>query len=90
MLAFVAAVAAELSSGQSVLQQLKMEPTGVAAVMVLLTVGTLAPLLADIEAIPPFAFFNPKNETTIGRVAMLGLVGLVAVEQLAKGGAALF
>ena len=34
MLAFVAAVGAELSSGESVLAQLKMEPTGVAAVMV--------------------------------------------------------
>jgi hypothetical protein len=90
MLAFVAAVGAELSSGESVLAQLKMEPTGVAAVMVLLTVGTLAPLLADIEAVPPFAFFNPSNEMKIGRVAMLGLVGLVLVEQVVRGGAALF
>ena len=42
MLAFVAAVGAELSSGQSVLQQLKAEPTGVVAAIVLLAVGTLA------------------------------------------------
>jgi len=66
------------------------EPTGVALTVVLLTIGTLAPLLADIEAIPPFEFFNSKNETRLGRIAMLGLVGLVGVETLLKGGAALF
>lgn len=90
MLAFVAAVAAELSSGQSVLQQLAAEPTGVAAAIVLLAVGTLAPLLSDIDVIPPFPFFNATNETNVGRVAMLGFVGLVMVEQVVKGGAALF
>ena len=48
------------------------------------------PLLSDIEAIPPFAFFSKDNEMKIGRVAMLGFVGLVIVEQVAKGGSALF
>jgi hypothetical protein len=90
MLAFAAAVAAELTSGQGVLQQLKDEPTGVALAVILLAVGTLAPLLADVDVVPVFPIFTAKNEKLIGRVAMLGFVGLVAVEQVFKGGAALF
>lgn len=86
MLAFVAAVAAELSTGKSVLQQLASAPAGVAVAVLALALGTLAPLLSDVEAIPPFAFFSKRNETLVGRVAMLGFVGLVLVEQL-KGSA---
>lgn len=90
MLAFAAAVAAELTSGEGVLQQLKDEPTGVVLAVILLAVGTLAPLLADVDVAPVFPAFTARNEKLVGRVAMLGFVGLVAVEQLFKGGAALF
>ena len=93
MWAFLAAVAAELGSGRSVLEQLSAAPLSVMATAALITLGSLAPKFASgvslgsliassgREGLPKeLAFFNRTHEIWLGRVAMLGFVGLVATE----------
>jgi len=93
MWAFLAAVAAEAASGRSVLEQLAAAPLSVVATVALIAVGSLAPKFASgvslssliasasREGLPPqLRFFNKTHELWVGRVAMLGFVGLVGTE----------
>ncbi len=63
---------------------------GYFAVVLLVTMGTLMPKLiagADIDS-RSFGPFTPSLEKSIGRVAQMGILGLVVVE-LVKGSALL-
>jgi hypothetical protein len=87
MLAFVAAVGAELSSGDSVLRQYAEEPTGANFAAIAFITASLIPMLknAKTEAFGPF---TPAAEMLNGRAAMLGFASLLAIEVVS--GSALF
>lgn len=87
MLAFVAALGAELSTGESVFRQLADEPTGVILAVITFITASLIPLLNSTkrEAVGPF---TPKAEMLNGRAAMIGFASLLVVE--AVRGSALF
>jgi hypothetical protein len=87
MLAFVAAVGPELSSGESVVGQLAQEPTLIALTFVLFSVASLIPMLSGAKR-EAFGPFSPDAEMLNGRAAMLGFATLLVVEGLR--GAALF
>lgn len=87
MLGFVAALGAELSTGESVLRQFSDEPTGIILTAITFWVATLIPMLnsAKREAFGPL---GPDAELTNGRAAMLGFASLLVIESLT--GKALF
>ena len=88
MLAFVAALGAELSTGESVLRQLADEPTGAVLAAITFAVASLIPMLnnARREAFGPF---SPNAEMLNGRAAMIGFAALLVTEAV-RGGTALF
>jgi hypothetical protein len=89
MLAVVAALGAEFASGESVLRQLKDEPTGVMLAFALVIAASFAPLLQNVKpASETFGPFNAKAEMLNGRAAMLGFAALIVIE--AVKGSALF
>lgn len=87
MLGFVAALFAELSSGESVLRQWADEPTGIALTFIIFSAASLVPLLSSTKR-EAFGPFTPDAETLNGRAAMIGFAALLAVE--AVKGTALF
>ena len=87
MLAVVAAIGAELSSGETVLRQLADEPTAIMLTFITFTVASLIPLLSSTKR-EAFAFFTPEAEMLNGRAAMLGLASLLVIEGIR--GSALF
>lgn len=85
MLAFISALGAELSSGETVLKQWSDEPTGVFLSFVLFSVASLIPMLNSTKR-EAFGPFSPEAETLNGRMAMLGFASLLAIE-IVKGSA---
>lgn len=87
MLGFVTALAAELYSGDDVLQQMSLEPTGINLVFLIIMAGSLVPLFKSktSEMVGPF---TPSAEMMNGRAAMLGFASLLVIE--AVKGTALF
>lgn len=87
MLAFVAALGAELTTGESVVRQLADQPTLIVLTVVLFTVGTLVPVVegAVAKAVGPLTV---NAELINGRAAMLGFASLLVVERVT--GSALF
>eukprot|EP00798_Chlamydomonas_sp_ICE-L_P025049 gene25049-biopygen19499 len=87
MLGFVAALGAELSSGQSVLRQIGDEPTLISLTFLLFIVASLVPIN---ESKKPEAFgpFTPNAELINGRAAMIGFASMLAFEVF--NGAAMF
>lgn len=81
MLGFVAAVGAELSSGEPVLKQLGDEPTLITLTFVLFAAASLVPLfnnkLPSSRSLGPF---NAGAELINGRAAMLGIAALIGIE----------
>lgn len=71
MLGFVAAVGAELSSGEGVARQWAEEPTGVAVAFIVFMIASLVPLVkgksGNNESLGPF---TPQAEMLNGRAAM--------------------
>lgn len=83
MLAFVAALGAELATGESVFQQLKDQPVLVVAGAVLFAWASLVPILlgraGDYEkGVGPF---TRAAEITNGRAAMIGFAALLIIEK---------
>ncbi|KAL4444194.1 hypothetical protein ABPG75_011931 [Micractinium tetrahymenae] len=87
MLAFVAALGAELSTGESVLRQLADEPTGVLLAALAFITASLIPLLNSTKR-EAFGPFTPAAEMLNGRAAMIGFASLLVAE--AVRGSALF
>jgi len=87
MLAVVAAIGAELSTGESVLRQLASAPATIGLAAALFTVASLIPMFNGSKR-EAFAFFTPAAEMANGRAAMLGFASLLVVEGIR--GAALF
>eukprot|EP00199_Chlamydomonas_sp_CCMP681_P006250 CAMPEP_0119101254 /NCGR_PEP_ID=MMETSP1180-20130426/350_1 /TAXON_ID=3052 ORGANISM="Chlamydomonas cf sp, Strain CCMP681" /NCGR_SAMPLE_ID=MMETSP1180 /ASSEMBLY_ACC=CAM_ASM_000741 /LENGTH=190 /DNA_ID=CAMNT_0007085349 /DNA_START=49 /DNA_END=621 /DNA_ORIENTATION=+ len=78
MLGFVAAIGAELSSGESVLRQISVEPTGIALVFVLFIAASLVPAFQRSKA--SLGPFTPGAELTNGRAAMIGFAAMLIIE----------
>ncbi len=105
MLGFVVALVMERVSNQSVLSQLGgryvdgeivekalgASDLSFAFLVVVITLATFAPLVYKGEKPDARSFgpFSPQLETTVGRVAQLGFLGLVLVEVL-KGNTPVF
>jgi len=85
MLAFIAALGAELTSGESVFRQFGDEPTGIILTFVTISIASLIPLLNNRKR-EAFGPLTPDAEMTNGRAAMLGFASLLLVEAL-KGSA---
>ncbi|KAK9813113.1 hypothetical protein WJX72_009260 [[Myrmecia] bisecta] len=93
MIGFVAAVAAELATKQSVTDQLLKHPVSVLFSMALFSAASVIPKYASgtslqeitdaasREGLPEYLrFFNKTHEIWLGRVAMVGFAGLIGVE----------
>uniref|UniRef100_A0A7S3RAS2 Chlorophyll a-b binding protein, chloroplastic n=1 Tax=Dunaliella tertiolecta TaxID=3047 RepID=A0A7S3RAS2_DUNTE len=98
MIGFLTAVTGEIFSGSSFLAQFADHPQTVLVTVGLLTVATIIPIakgtegnylssLYDTYALPE-DLFTEKLERVHGRLAMLGLIGLITIE-LFKGSALL-
>lgn len=82
MLAFVAALGAELATGEPVVQQFKDQPVLVVAAAALFAWASLVPILlgksGDYDkGVGPF---SKRAEMLNGRAAMIGVAALLAVE----------
>ncbi|KAL6757805.1 hypothetical protein V8C86DRAFT_1809385 [Haematococcus lacustris] len=79
MLGFVAALGAELNSGESVIRQWAEEPTGIICTGLLFIAASLVPAFArsQQQSIGPF---TPAAEMLNGRAAMIGFAALLAIE----------
>ena len=100
MMAFLLISIGELTSGRGVTQQLERHPLWTFVFALTLSVASLLPKLvsgtglddlhnaASREELPQnLRFFNKTHEIWVGRVAMLGLVGLTVVELFITKGA---
>ena len=81
MIAFVAALGAELASGDSVLRQFGESPVGVIITAVVFTAASVIPMMNGVKK-ESFGPFTPLAEITNGRAAMLGFASLLIVEAL--------
>merc|ERR1719231_987433 len=79
MVAFVAAAGAELSTHESVAQQFGDAPLPIIVTAATFAVASLVPILKGAID-EPAGPFNSNAEMLNGRVAMLGLAGLLFVE----------
>lgn len=79
MLGFVAAVAAEFSSGESVFKQVAEEPTGIAAVFLLFIAASLAPAFQGSKG-QTLGPLTPGAEMINGRAAMIGFAAMLIIE----------
>jgi len=90
MLGFVAALGAELAQHKGLLQQFKIAPLPIAATFLLFSVASLIPISKGVPrkggkdwgGLPQF---TPDAELINGRIAMLGVVGLIIGDKLAGG-----
>jgi hypothetical protein len=89
MIGFVAALGAELSSGEPVLSQWASEPTGIAVAFLLVIAGSLVPFLQGDKNTKAIGPLTPSAEMNNGRAAMIGFASLLIAE-FASSGKALF
>jgi len=98
MIGFVAAAGAEIFGAGSFLSQLSKYPQPVLVILALITAGSVIPVVKGTEGAYlsslrdqytlPEGWFTENLEKVHGRLAMLGLSGLLALELL-KGSAVL-
>lgn len=89
MLGCVAALAAELTTQTTVFEQFSKTPGPIIGTFVLFSVASLIPILKGVPrrggkywgGLPQF---TPDAEITVGRVAMLGFLGIVVNELITK------
>lgn len=86
MLGLLAAVGAELSTGESALTQFQDATPIVLATWALISVASLVPLLRGADPTAAFGPLTHTAEMANGRAAMLGVAGLLVIE-LTKGSA---
>eukprot|EP00884_Botryococcus_braunii_P014892 jgi/Botrbrau1/23403/Bobra.0051s0047.1 len=82
MLAFIAALGAELSTGETVITQLFDAPILVAVTAVVFSWASLVPWLKGDKDSKGLGPFTPAAELLNGRAAMLGFAALLAVEAI--------
>lgn len=83
MLAFVAGAAAELKSGESIIQQFADAPGPILIVTLLVIAGSLIPMRNTGDR-APFGMFNAAAETLNGRAAMVGFAALLLIDTATK------
>lgn len=83
MLAFVAAAAAKLRTGEPILQQFQDAPVPILIASGLLIAASLIPLRASSER-PPYGIFTPLAEVVNGRAAMVGFAALLLIDTATK------
>ncbi|EFJ49810.1 hypothetical protein VOLCADRAFT_104260 [Volvox carteri f. nagariensis] len=88
MLGVVGAVGAEVTTGKSVLAQFAGTPLPVLALVLALSGATLAPIVRGANLKEAFGPLTPQAELVNGRLAMLALAALLALE-VSKGSALL-
>jgi hypothetical protein len=89
MLGCVAALTAELTTQTTVFEQFAKAPVPIVSVFVLFSVASLIPML---KGVPRYGGghwggikqFTPDAEITVGRIAMLGFLGIVVNELITK------
>ena len=79
MIAFVAALGAEISSGESVARQFGESSVGVVLTAVVFTAASLIPMLNGTKK-ESFGPFKPEAELSNGRAAMIGFAFLLIAE----------
>eukprot|EP00955_Chlamydomonas_euryale_P055080 356030-Chlamydomonas_euryale.AAC.1 len=82
MLGFVAAVGAELSTGEPVLQQWAQEPFLIFATFALIIAGSLVPFLQGNKNKETVGPWSPSAELLNGRAAMIGFASLLILEAI--------
>jgi hypothetical protein len=87
MLAFVAAVGAELATGQTVIQQFNTAPKAVIATVVIFAIATLIPIVRgvprkDAKEFGGLSPFTSKAELINGRLAIIGFPALLIQEAI--------
>eukprot|EP00775_Hariotina_reticulata_P009350 gene9350-9513_t len=80
MLGFAIAAFWELTQGLDVFQQIKTYPLTTIAVFVVFTVASWIPFLQGQSYNVKSGPFTPALEVTLGRIAMIGFVGLILNE----------
>eukprot|EP00879_Flechtneria_rotunda_P000032 GHRR01000054.1.p1 GENE.GHRR01000054.1~~GHRR01000054.1.p1 ORF type:complete len:210 (+),score=70.09 GHRR01000054.1:192-821(+) len=80
MLGFVVAAFFELTQGLDVYQQIKQYPLLTIATFVIFTVASWIPFLQGQSYNVKSGPFTPALEVTLGRIAMIGFVGLILNE----------
>lgn len=89
MLGFVAAIGAEISTGESLFSQISEAPTGILLTFITIAIASLLPMTANVKPEDKSgSFWSAGAEVINGRAAMLGFVALIITE-LARGGQAL-
>lgn len=78
MLGFVAAMAAEIRTDETVVKQWAQEPTLILLTFILFAAGSLVPIVSGKkESLGPF---TPEAEMINGRAAMIGFASLLVAE----------
>jgi len=93
MLGFVAGAAAEVVTGQSLVQQFSENPVAVTGAAGLVTLGSMMPVLTmtmtdkslGLDGSGETQQWTPEAEQLNGRLAMVGLAGMMGLEALTGG-----
>ncbi|KAL6754934.1 hypothetical protein V8C86DRAFT_2688082 [Haematococcus lacustris] len=80
MVGWVNAVVHEVTTSQTVLQQAQELDWVTLAVLAMWVYATMVPICKGVRHDEAFGFFTPGLERNHGRAAMLGIVGLAALE----------
>lgn len=86
MLAFVAALGAELATGESVLKQFADEPTAIILTFITFAAASLIAIVNGASKNESFGPFKAEAEMLNGRAAMIGFAALLIIEGI-KGSA---
>jgi len=89
MLGFVAAAGAELATGRPVWEQFAIAPVPIVATFFTIIVASLVPILRGVQRRGGkdwggLAAFTPDAELINGRLAMIGFVGLILGDVIAR------
>jgi len=84
MLGFAIAMIGEIRTGETVSALAQDHPVAILTLGFLVVAGSLVPIRAGALVTESFKMFTPRAEMVNGRLAMLGFLGLVALERVAQ------